>query len=81
MSWPLAQDWLQSWPPGAPLWPSPSDHQDAARRTWTLGALGPDDQGEGLAEAYELRIEDETLELMANTKELFQAERKVIPKP
>eukprot|EP00438_Fugacium_kawagutii_P028917 Skav206178 [mRNA] locus=scaffold3070:52245:67250:- [translate_table: standard] len=76
--WPWhgeGKDWLQSWPPGAPLWPSPSDHQDAMRRTWTLGALGPDDQGEAqLAEAYELRIEDETdgfLRGVASLRQLF----------
>ncbi|CAL1163834.1 unnamed protein product, partial [Cladocopium goreaui] len=60
----LLKEWLQVWPPGAPLWPSPGDA--SARRTWSLGL-----SKELLGEAYELRIEDEFLELLAGTKEGF----------
>ena len=82
-----SQDWLQVWPPGAPLWPAASDANDASaspRRTWTLRTLklGKDGDasnevqggfeggkdGEVVNEAYELRIEDEALELLASSQ-------------
>eukprot|EP00434_Breviolum_minutum_P039060 symbB.v1.2.034666.t1/scaffold4509.1/size38695/1 len=79
----LLKDWLQTWPPGAPLWPAANDANDAndaSRRTWTLKTASPKnevehDDGEvgfeDVNEAYELRIEDEALELLASSQEGF----------
>lgn len=74
------QDWLQVWPPGAPLWPAANDANDASasRRTWTLKLMKKNEvehedndgevQGFEEGEAYELRIEDEALELLASSQ-------------
>lgn len=76
----FSKDWLQTWPPGAPLWPAANDANDAndaSRRTWTLKTASPKNEVEhhdgevgfeDVNEAYELRIEDEALELLASSQ-------------
>ena len=49
------------WPPGAPLWPAANDA--SPRRKWILKF-----DAQSVGEAYELRIEDEALELLANSQ-------------